>query len=140
MITTILIFQSVLNFYFLGRSWYNRKLINKTIEANHLLVKETNRVIEEVNEKFQAVSDNFKITKTIFNTMIEKDMEEINNRLDKTTELKINVTMDAEFIPDFVIEPIEELTIDTILDKINNFGMESLTEEENEFLRNIGFK
>ena len=44
-------------------------------------------------------------------------------------------TMDA--LNDITIRPTQDLDMDTILDKINKIGMESLTKDEKDFLYNL---
>ena len=40
-------------------------------------------------------------------------------------------------LDDITIRPTQDLDMDTILDKINKSGMESLTQEEKDFLYNL---
>ena len=65
----------------------------------------------------------------IVNQLKKEDYEDISGETQDT----VDVDIDLPPLP----EPPEELDMDTILDKINRSGMDSLTQEEKDFLYNL---
>ena len=73
-----------------------------------------------------SLQDNFK--KQIMDCVLV-----MNNVIDRKTITRLNP--DVEFPPAFQsVEEEEEFTIDDILDRINEVGLENLTEKEKKFL------
>ena len=70
--------------------------------------------------------------------------EELRSQFWKQQEDYEDISGESESAPDMDIdlpplpEPPEQLDMDSILDKINKSGMDSLTQEEKDFLYNLG--
>ena len=77
-----------------------------------------------------------KIVSDIKKQLKDEDYQDASGEVSKTTDIPgFEGTMDA--LDDITIRPTQELDMDTILDKINKSGMNSLTPEEKDFLYNL---
>ena len=73
---------------------------------------------------------------TLKKQLKDEDYEDASGEVPTTTDIPgFEGTMDA--LDDITIRPTQDLDMDTILDKINKSGMESLTPEEKDFLYNL---
>ena len=99
--------------------------LNPILE-NHLFNKNLKNS-EPTNELIKELMDNFK---KLRKKGLESFMSELNKNLDNT-KLRIRPN-----IRETIENNIEILDIDTILDKIYNSGLDSLTINEKEFLNN----
>ena len=77
-----------------------------------------------------------KIVDDIKKQLKDEDYEDASGEVSTPTDIPgFEGTMDA--LDDITIRPTQDLDMDTILDKINKSGMESLTPEEKDFLYNL---
>ena len=93
-----------------------------------------NRINAPVKSVVDLVTELTKIKMTL-ETEYTEDQNVKNSIPPFNSDIKIKIVKDGEEVN--LNEDKEELNLNTILDKISNTGMESLTPEEKEFLNNI---
>jgi len=77
-----------------------------------------------------------KIVDDIKKQLKDEDYQDATGEVPTTSDIPgFEGTMDA--LDGITIRPTQELDMDTILDKINKMGMESLTKDEKDFLYNL---
>jgi len=106
------------------KNYFYYKFVKLEAEEFLNLAKEILSGSEKGKEQVKQMIDD------IVKQLKKEDYEDISGETEDTPDIDV----DLPPLP----EPPEELDMDSILDKINKSGMDSLTQEEKDFLYNLG--
>lgn len=122
----ITFFITLVNIFLLYRNDQITKKLNLLIEKHDNLVDELNIRIDDINDKFKLADDNFKLHDNI--------LQVLNKKMNTTMKIEVRTCLEKE-----KETPTPILDIDSILDKIIEQGIDSLTELEKKYLNENGF-